>query len=225
MAHQHHGGARLFVKLLHLAEDGVAALRVQPGGGFVQYQQLRLHGKHARNGNAALLPARKLKRALCQHRGVQPAEFGRAQHTAVYFFLRKAHIHRAEGDILIHRLFKQLVFRVLEHKAHHKAEAADVLRLLPDVLATDIHLALRGPVDAVEMADQGAFAAPGRADDPHEAALLDGKADVVQRHGGVGHALAVDIAEMLHTDNVRHGRAPPSLSAGGTAPPRTRPRR
>ena len=170
------------------------------------------------------MPAGKLERALGQHGGPQPTKLCRAQHTPVHFLFRKAHIQGAKGDVFVHRLFKQLIFRVLKHKPHQKAEAADVLGVLPNVLAVNIHLALCGPVDAVKMADEGAFAAAGRANDAHKASLFNGKADIVQRHGGVGHSLAVDIAEMFHTNNVRHARAPPFRSAYGTGLPRIRPR-
>ena len=70
MGHQQHGGAGLFVVLLHLAEDVVPSLRVKAGGGLVQHKDAGLHGHHARHRHPALLTAGKLKGAALQKRRV-----------------------------------------------------------------------------------------------------------------------------------------------------------
>ena len=64
----------------YLSEDHIPALRVQPGGGFVQHQKPRFHGKHTCNGHTALLPAGKLKGAALQKAAVNAAERGRTLH-------------------------------------------------------------------------------------------------------------------------------------------------
>ena len=88
---------------------------VKTGGGLVQNQHFRLHGNNARNGYPALLAAGQVKGRDLQL-GLRQAHKARSlPDTAVDLLSRQAHVLGAEGDVLIHRLLKQLIFRVLEH--------------------------------------------------------------------------------------------------------------
>ena len=82
-----------------LAQDRVAALGVQTGGRLVQHQHAGVHGHDARNRNAALLPARKLKRAFFQQLIGQADERGGLPDAALDLGLVQAHVARAVGDV------------------------------------------------------------------------------------------------------------------------------
>ena len=57
VADQHHRAAALRVVRAQQRQNILAAARVKSGCWFVQNQHLRLHGHHAGDGHAALLPA------------------------------------------------------------------------------------------------------------------------------------------------------------------------
>ena len=68
------------------------------------------------------------------------------------------HIRRAEGDVLVYRLLKELILRVLEHQPHLKADLPDLLGLRPDILSLKEDLAGGGLQKAIQVLDQGGFA-------------------------------------------------------------------
>ena len=135
VAHQHHGGVLRPVIVLYACQNIVPAAGVKTRRRLVQHQHLRLHGDNAGNGHAALLAAGQLKGGLIQHGLRQAHEGGGGTDAAVDILLVQSHVLRAEGDVLIHRLLKQLVFRVLEHQSHLKPHVPDLLGLRPDILA------------------------------------------------------------------------------------------
>ena len=108
-------------------------LGVKAGRRLVQNQDFRLHRNNPGDGCPALLPARQFKGALVQQFRRKPGEFRRLVHPLINFFIVKTHILRAEGNILIDRFFKQLVFGVLEDKPHMKPHLADIAPLSPDI--------------------------------------------------------------------------------------------
>ena len=187
-----------------LAQDRVAALGVQTGGGLVQHQHAGVHGHDARNRNAALLPARKLKRAFFQQLIGQADERGGLPDAALDLGLVQAHVARAVGDVAGAGLLKQLVLGVLHDKADEKAEAAQVCTLLPQVPAVHKDAARRRAVQAVEMADKRGFSAARRADDADKVALLNGEGHVIQRLRRVGHTLVIDVAQVFYTNDFGH---------------------
>ena len=87
-------------------------------------------------------------------------------HPAVDLLFIKPHVAGAEGNVLIHCLFKQLVLRILEHQPHLKAHLPDLLGVRPDVLAVEIDMPLRGLQQPVEMLDQRGFPGARVTDDP-----------------------------------------------------------
>ena len=185
-----------------LPQDGIAPFGVKAGGRFVQHQDARVHGHDAGNGDAAFLPARKLKRAFLQQ-FLPQADKGRGfAHAALNLRFVQAHVARAVGDIFGAGFLKQLVLGVLHDEPDEEARGAQVCALGPQVLPVDEHAARRGAVEPVKMADERRFAAAGGADDAHKIAFFHRKGNVVQRGGGVRHAGVVDIAEMFSTDNL-----------------------
>ena len=153
---------------------------------------------------AALLPARKLKRAFFQQLIGQADERGGLPDAALDLGLVQAHVARAVGDVAGAGLLKQLVLGVLHDKADEKAEAAQVCALLPQVPAVHKDAARRRAVQAVEMADKRGFSAARRADDTDKVALLDGEGHVIQRLRRVGHTLVIDVAQVFNTNDFGH---------------------
>ena len=141
-----------------LREHGLAAARVKPRRRLVEDEYLRLHRNHARDGHAALLSAGELKGRLGEHVLAQADQLRRLAHAAVDLVFRKAHVARAEGDVLIDRLLEELILRILEHQPHLEAHAADLLRLGPDVAPLEQDAPLRRAQQAVEVLDKRGFA-------------------------------------------------------------------
>lgn len=130
-------------------EDFVASLRIQPRAGLVQNQGFRLHGQHARDRNAAHLPAGQLEdRPILKRLVIDlhlPAGF---LHARGDFLFGKAEIFRSKGDVRGDVLFKELVFRVLKHEPHLAAHLAFVGFLVKQVLAVHQHAPRRGAQQA-----------------------------------------------------------------------------
>ena len=198
MADQNDRDAGLLVVVADLAQDGIAAFGVKACCGFVQHQDLGLHGHTARNGNAALLPAGKFKRAFLQQRFIQANKLCRALDAAGDLFFIQAHVARAIGDILPAGFFKQLVFRVLHDQPHKEAEIPQVFALRPHIAAINNDLAAGGAVQAVEMGDQRGFAGPGRAHHTDKITFFNREAHIIQRCGFVRHTGVIHIAQMFH---------------------------
>ena len=207
--------------LLHLGKDIVPSLRVKTGGGLVQHKDAGLHGHHARHRHPALLTAGQLKGAALQKRRVQAHKVCGFVDAAVYLGFVQAHVLGAKGDVFVAGLLKQLVFRVLEHKAGEEAEIPDLFRVCPQVAAVNVNFAAGGLVQAVHVGDEGAFAGAGRSDDAHKIALFYGKAHVIQRGHCGGQAGVIDVAQMFYLNDICHF-VHPLTAAVHTAPVRRR---
>ena len=96
---------------------------------------LRLHRHDPRDGRPALLTAGKVKGGRFQLVIGNAHQLRGAADPAVHFFLVQAHILRPEGNILIYRLFKELVFRILKHQANPKPGLPGKLFVRPDIPA------------------------------------------------------------------------------------------
>ena len=108
---------------------------------------------------------------------------------AVNLWLIQLHVPRAEGDVFVHRLLKQLVFRILEHQPHLKADVVGQLFAAPDVLPLEEDLPLCGADQTVEVLNQGGLAGTGASDDPQILPAVDGQVHLIQGpllKGGVG---------------------------------------
>ena len=137
-----HGVLLVLLVLLNLTENAVAALGVQSRGRLVEDQHLRLHGQHAGDSYPALLSTRKLKGGFLQQILGDADKGGRFAHAAVDLLLAQAHVARAKGDVLVHRLLEKLVLRVLEHQPHLKADVPQLGFVLPHILPVDIDFAV-----------------------------------------------------------------------------------
>ena len=102
---------------LHRAQHLLAANGVQHGGGLVQNKAIRLHGKHACNGHALLLAARKLVRRLV-FIGVDACKLHGLVHPAAHLVRLYPQVFCGKGYILFHHGGHNLVIRVLEHHTH-----------------------------------------------------------------------------------------------------------
>ena len=65
----HDNGQAITVKSIDKLKEIPARSRIEPRHGFIEYQDLGLHGKHAGKRHAPLLATRKLKGTLVAHRG------------------------------------------------------------------------------------------------------------------------------------------------------------
>ena len=130
----------LAVVLSDLAQDQFPAHGIQPGGGLVQHQHLRVHGHHTGDGHPALLAAGQLKGGFLQICRVDAHHSGGLAHPFLDLLVRKAHVGRAESHIFIDRLLEELVFRVLEHQTHLEAEFPHLLGVGPHILSVDVYL-------------------------------------------------------------------------------------
>ena len=154
VAYQHNGRAARAVILANVCKQLFPALRIKPGAWLVQHQHLRLHGNHARDSHAALLPARKGEGRLFQQVLRKARKARRVMHAAVDLFFGKAHVARSESDITVNGLFKKLVLRVLEHQPHAEAHTPDLFGIRPDILAAEINMPRRRLQKAVQVLDQ-----------------------------------------------------------------------
>ena len=197
-----------------LAHDGqhlAHHLGVQRGGRLVKQQYLGLHGQRAGNRHTLLLPAGKLARLGMDIGGhadllqiVQCGALGG-------FLVHVQHIAQARRAVVQHRHIVEKV-KALEHHAHLGAVGARVAALGRDVVAVEQHLAVRGGLQQVDAAQQGRFAAAGRADDAGDIAGVDGKIHIAQNDMG-----AEALGEVAYLNNrLRHGLRLPSYPDSGT---------
>ena len=201
MADQHHGAAALGVVAAQERENILAAPGIKTSGGLVQDQHLRLHGHDAGDGHAALLAAGQGEGGLLQHVGAETYGLHRLADTAVDLPVVKPHVFGAEGHVLIDRLLEKLILRILEHQPHMEAHLTDLLGVGPDILPVQVDVAVRRLQKAVEVLDEGGFAAAGMADDAQKLAWQN-----VQRHILDGAALkgrsgAIGMCQMIDTND------------------------
>ena len=74
-------------------------------------------------------------------------------------------IGRAEGDILVNCLLKELIFRVLENQSHAEANVPNLFRLCPDIFPMEQYLPLCRLKQTVQMLNQSGFSGAGMSDD------------------------------------------------------------
>ena len=122
-----------------VAQDLLPAHRVQPGRWLVQNEHFRLHGDNAGDGNSALLPAGQVEGRNLQLLFRQAHKARSLPDPTIDFFLGKAHIGWSEGDVLIDRLFKELILGILEDQPHPEPGGSCKLLIGPDVLAVQQH--------------------------------------------------------------------------------------
>jgi len=213
---EQHGVAAFAVISGNLLQQVVASHRVKSGGRFVQNQHLRIHRDHAGNGSPPFFAAGKIKRRFFQQRLGQPGKVGGLLHPAADFFFGKSHVFWTEGDIFCHGFLEQLVLGVLKHHADLKPHGADFLRLFPDVVPVEQHLAGAWAEQTVEMLHQRGFARTGVADDTQKFAFPHGDGNVGDRVMRKRRSLTVGIGEIFCFENI-HAILIPFASEDQTA--------
>ena len=83
VGNQQHGIVPLLMILADLGKQHVSAPGIQPGGGLVQNQHVRVHGDHPGNGRPALFSAGKLKGGFSRSSSESPVN--RAASSALAF--------------------------------------------------------------------------------------------------------------------------------------------
>ena len=95
----------------------VARILVEPVGGLVEDQDIRVHRHYCGQRHALFLPARELIRRGIDQVGNLEQLHG-IVHAALELARRQTHLSGTKGDFLAHRGAEQLGIGVLEHKAN-----------------------------------------------------------------------------------------------------------
>ena len=198
VADDDNGGPGLFPVGADVVQYLAASGRVQAGGGLVQNQHPGAHGNDAGDGYAALLPAGQLQGGLFKQFFLHAHKAGCLPHPLVDLLLGELHVLRPEGDVLIHRLLKELILRVLEHQAHLVLHIPAAELALIDVLPAAADLAGAGGKQGVHMLNKGGLAGACMADDAHQLALGNGKVNILNGRHFKRSARAVNMAQLLH---------------------------
>lgn len=185
-------------------KHAAAACRIEPGGGLVENEHLGTHGDHARDGDAALLAAGKLERRALKERLVDAHKARRLTHARIDLLGGEAGVFRAEGDVPVHRLLKELVLGVLKDKPDLKAHVARGLLAAVNVLPVEKHGAGCRREQPVEVLDERAFAGARVADDAHELSGGDGEINIVDSDFFKRCPGTVGVPEVIHPDDWRH---------------------
>ena len=119
-------------------------------------------------------------------------------HARVDLLFGQAHVLRAEGDVGIDGLFKELILRVLHHKAHVEADLAGEFRILPDIASVKEHTAGRRLQKPVHMLHERGFAGAGMADQADKFPAADRQIDVCERGMLERRVRAVDMGKVLY---------------------------
>ena len=203
----------------YIADNLLAAARVQARGGLVEYEHLGAHGYDAGYGYAALLAAGELQRALVKELLAHANEARGLAHALVYLAVRKFHVPRAEGYVLVHRLLEELVLRVLEDEADLEADVARGLLGGEDILPLAVHLPRGRREQAVEVLHEGALARARMPNHGHQLAGVEFHVYILYGRLLERRAHAVGVREVFGFYNSVHWRIPfPYLSAAIMAP-------
>ena len=135
-----HGHAAVMQLAAH-AHETLAPARVQHGRGLVQDEDGGLHGQHAGDGHALLLPARQ-RRGLALVEALQPHVGQRVGHALAQLVGGHAQVLGAEGHVVFDEACHQLVVGVLEHHAGVAAQDAHELAPLDACVHAVQHEAL-----------------------------------------------------------------------------------
>ena len=187
--------------LLNLAEDAVTTLRVQACGRLVKNQHLGLHCQNAGNRHAALLTAGQLEGRFVHHLLGDIDKGSCLTHPPVNLLLAESHVFGAEGDVLVDGFLKKLIFRVLEHQSHLKADVPQTGCVRPHILSVDIDFAGGGLEQTVEMLDEGGFSGAGVTDDADHLTLFNREVDILNRHFDERGPLGICVCQMLCLDD------------------------
>ena len=190
-----------------VCKDLAAPGGVKPRHRLIEHEHLRLHGHHARNRDAALLPAGKIERGRLEERFIDSGKLCAEADMLVHLPLVQSHVFRTERNVTVNRLFKELVFRVLEHQTDTEPDGAQRLLGAVDVLFSEQHAPRGGLQKPVEMLDERALAAAGMTEQRRVLTGGDGEINIVESDLFKRSPGAVYAPERLQTD-IGHNEKP-----------------
>ena len=193
MADHNDGGVLRRLIVADVLQNALAPRRVQPRRRLVKDEHVRLHGDHARDGDAPLLPAGQVKRRALQLRLRNAHKTRRAQHALVNFILAETHIFRSERDVAVRGLFKKLRLGVLEHQPHTKAHLPREFFVLPNILTVKQHAPGGWLKQPVQVLDERGLARAGVPDQPQKFTALYFQAHILKRDVLKGRPGAVQV--------------------------------
>ena len=180
------------IRLAQLIDQILDARRgngIERGARLVHENHFGLHGDGARDAQALLLSARQTGAGAAQtvlHLIPQSGARQAGAHDVIELraAARQAMDARTVSDVVVDR-FRERV-RFLEHHADTGAQLRRVLALIVDVAAVELDRAGDARsgnriVHAIEAAQEGRLAAPGRADHRQHLAARDVQGDILQR--------------------------------------------
>ena len=191
----HHDGHPAFVQFVAYAHQACSAARVEHGRSLVEHEHRRVHGKHAGDGHALLLPAGQGV-GLMALESRKPHVLKRLRHAFAQLIGGDAQVLGTEGHVVFHERGNQLVVGILEHHAHRLADAVRAIGVRGGHVL-HFHGALVGDEQGVQMLGQRRLAAAVAAQDAQEFALAHVQAHAVKREvcAVVGEA---DVLNIYH---------------------------
>ena len=196
---QQYGQPQLDVDLLEQGQDGAGGLGIQGRGGLVTQQHLGGRCQGSGDGDPLLLPAGEFGRigvgaSLETHQGQQ------FQHPGLDAGLVPPRQFQREGDVGGDGARGEQI-EVLEDHADLAAGLGQLaIAEGGQVLAIDHHLAVGGPLEQVDAANEGALAGAGGTDHTEDFALGYMQAHITQGVHGVT-AFTVDFVEGIQLDH------------------------
>lgn len=173
-------------------------LRVEGGGDFVKEHDLGVHAQRTDDGDALLLTTGELTRervALVQQAYARQQGFGLGTGFAAVALL---HFHRAKQHVIEHAHVRKQVI-TLEYHADLLTHFAPVGALVQQLTPGKIQAAAVSDFQAVEAAQQGAFATAAGAEDDDHFARSHLQVDAVEHL-----LLAEKLVETLELDQCAH---------------------
>jgi hypothetical protein len=172
--HHDHTGLDAVAQLREFDPGAVAERRVEVGQRLVEQEQLRVLDDRSADRDPLPLPARHLPRLFVEVRRNLEHLGGRGD-PPLNLVARRARVLEAEGHVLPHRHV-----RIERIGLEHHCQVPLARRERVDAAAVQPHLARIRGFKAGDDAEQGRFAATGRAEKGDELARLHLERDAVQ---------------------------------------------
>ena len=203
-------------------EHSARTQRIEFGGRLVQHEHPRVQRQDGRDGHLLLLPARQRRDHAVAHLG--DAHVGqRLRHAILDLAARHAEVFQAVQDLVLHDRRDELAVDVLADAAHQprhigERDVAGVEPVHGHRTVEVARIAVRN--DAVERIGERRLARTGRAGDPDERAVRNGKADAAHRGPLAFAVLKREIAYLYHVESFFRIAGWRSKSARAAAGPR-----
>ena len=154
VGNQNHGHSCLFPQRGDLSQNLIPPSRIQPGGGLVQNQHIRVHGEHTCDGNPSFLSAGQVKGRLIIIFLSDSHQLQRPPRPLFHLFFRKTQVFGAETDVRKYVDFKKLIFGILKNKTDSAAQLLQIVSLFVDIRSIITDLSVRRLQKAVQMLHQ-----------------------------------------------------------------------